>query len=134
MRLSTRSRYGLRAMKRIAMAGGGPVTGEQIASLEDVSKKYLDAILGRLRQAGLLDGYKGQGGGYVLSRPAESIKAHEVVAALEGDLGLVPCVHDPLACEKSDRCATRKLWLTASVAVEDALSGVTISDLVKAEN
>ena len=133
MRLSTRSRYGLRAAKCIALAGGVPVTSEQIAEREDVSKKYLDGILGALRTAGLVESHRGQGGGYTLSRAADQIRASEVVGVLEGGIGLVPCVSDRGACAKVDVCATREVWCAASKAIEDVLSAVTVADLAARE-
>jgi len=133
MRLSTRSRYGLRAVKCIALAGGGPVTSEEIAEREDVSKKYLDGILGALRAAGLVESHRGQGGGYTLSRAAGEIRASDVVGVLEGGGALVPCVDEREACDKVDACATREVWCAASKAVSEVLAGVTVADLAARE-
>lgn len=133
MRLSTRSRYGLRAVKCIALAGGAPVTSEQIAEREDVSKKYLDRILGALRGAGLVESHRGQGGGYTLSRPADRIRASDVVEVLEGGIALVPCVDDRAACRKVDVCATREVWCAASKAITEVLDAVTVADLAARE-
>ena len=76
MKMSSQSRYGLRAMVAIAGSAQGPSRSEQLAEKEGVSKKYLDAILGSLREAGLLRTVRGPGGGYVLARPAARI-SHE---------------------------------------------------------
>ncbi len=133
MRLSTRSRYGLRAMKCIALAGGEPLTSEEIAGREDVSKKYLDGILGALRGAGLIESHRGQGGGYTLSRAPGQISANEVVEVLEGGTALVPCLDDPAQCSRSPGCATREVWKAVSVAIGEVLLGVTIEDLASKE-
>jgi len=105
MRLSTRSRYGLRAMVFMARNAARVVSSEMIAESEDISKKYLDRILNKLRKSGLLRSVKGQGGGYVLSRPADEIRTDQIVAALEGSLCLVACVDHPYA--RKHRIAAR---------------------------
>jgi Rrf2 family protein len=129
MRLSTRARYGLRAMTAIARHPGTFATSEFLAEKEDVSKKYLDAILGRLRRAGLLEAVRGQHGGYRLARPAEVITAAHVVEALEGGLAMVPCTDDASLCERASRCPTRPVWRAASEAMREALAELTLAEL-----
>ncbi len=129
MRLSTRSRYGLRAMVSVARNGREPVTSETLAACEDLSKKYLDRLLNMLRGGALLKSYKGKGGGYILARPAEEISVSDIVCAMEESICLVPCVDDPSACTKSDACTSRHVWSTVAAAVKDTLDGITIADL-----
>ncbi len=129
MRISTRSRYGLRAMVSIARSLQNPVSSETLAACEDVSKKYLDRLLNKLRGAGLLKSYRGQGGGYVLARPAADIRVGEIVCTLEDGIRLVPCVDDPTACAKTDRCPAREVWRTVSAAMKESLDGFTLADL-----
>lgn len=129
MRLSTRSRYGLRAMVSIARANGDPVTSDTVAACENVSKKYLDRILGSLRAAGLLESHRGKGGGYVLARSPELISAADIVSALETGDGIVPCVPDPGACSKYDGCPTRSVWERLASAIDESLGGVTLAEL-----
>lgn len=116
-------------MKAIARSGSMPITSDEVSEGEDVSKKYLDGILGRLRRAGLLRTFRGRGGGYVLARPAEEITAGEVVRVLEGGFGVVPCVDAPRKCGKSGHCATREVWCSVSAAVNEVLHKVTIASL-----
>lgn len=130
MRLSTRSRYGLRAVVSIARSAQTPVTSETLAACEDVSKKYLDRLLNTLRCAGLLQSIKGKGGGYILARPAAEIKVSDIVCALEGGICLVPCVDDPAVCAKADTCPSRQVWLATAEIMKDTLSGMTLADLV----
>lgn len=130
MRLSTRSRYGLRAMVSIARSLQNPVSSETLAACEDVSKKYLDRLLNKLRSAGLLKSFKGQGGGYVLARPAEDISVGDIVCTLEDGICLVPCVDDHTACTKVDKCPTREVWRIVSAVMKESLNGFTLADLV----
>jgi len=105
-----------------------------IAEGEGLSKKYLDRILNRLRKSGLLRSAKGQGGGYVLSRPAEQIRTDEILAALEGSLCLVACVDDPSKCEKSSDCRTRKVWSRIASVVNESLRCISLRQLAEGED
>ena len=129
VRLSTRSRYGLRAVVSITRNERKPVTCETLAACEDVSKKYLDRLLNLLRGAGLLRSSKGKGGGYILARPPEEITVGDVVCALESGMYLVPCVDDPSVCEKAGTCPSRQVWCTAAAVMKDTLNGITLADL-----
>lgn len=129
MKLSTRSRYGLRAMVAVARRPGSFLTSEVIANDEGLSKKYLDTILGSLRQAGLLKAAHGSRGGYSLARPAEATTAAEVVEALEGRIAIVPCAEDAASCERSPQCPTRGVWRAASDAVREVLAKLTLAEL-----
>lgn len=130
MRLSTRSRYGLRAMVSIARRPQNPVSSQTLAACEDVSKKYLDRLLNKLRCAGLLKSVKGLGGGYILARPAEDIRVGDIVYTLEDGVCLVPCVDDPTACTKAGRCPTQEVWRAVSTVMKESLNGFTLADLV----
>ncbi|HSG26902.1 MAG TPA: Rrf2 family transcriptional regulator, partial [Candidatus Krumholzibacterium sp.] len=86
MKLSTRTRYGLRAIVNIAKSADRPISSESIADCESISKKYLDGILAELRKAGLVQSFRGQNGGYMLARHAGEITVTDVIAALEGGI------------------------------------------------
>ena len=132
MRLSTRSRYGVRAL--IALAFQEEPDGHcarEIADEESLSKKYLESILAQLRTSGFVRSVRGAHGGYVLARAPSEITVAEVVRALEGSLALVECSDDPSYCERSIVCATREVWIAAERALNDAMVGITIEDLVK---
>jgi len=119
----------MRAMVAIARRPDGYHTGARIASEEGVSKKYLDSILGRLRETSLVDAVRGSKGGYRLARPASDIAAADVVEALDGPVSIVPCVEDSDTCERASRCPTRHLWQSVSDAARDALDKLTLAEL-----
>lgn len=129
MRFSTRSRYGLRAMIDIARGMDEPVTCEEIAECETVSKKYLDGILGALRRAGLLTSVRGHGGGYRLARPPREISVFDIVRALERSSDIVPCVGAPERCGRSDACTAREVWRRVSHGLDVMLSGMRLADI-----
>jgi Rrf2 family cysteine metabolism transcriptional repressor len=134
MRISTRGRYGLRAMFELARGfGEAPVLMSTIAVSQGLSRKHLHTLLTSLKSAGLVRSVRGPGGGFVLSRPPDRIRLSEVLHALEGPLSLVHCVADRRACERSNGCPARDVWQRLSKAIESMLDSVTLKDLVSAE-
>jgi Rrf2 family transcriptional regulator, cysteine metabolism repressor len=133
MKLSTRARYGLRAMVDLAEHGGdgAPLMMRAIAEQQGLSKRYLDNIFATLRQAGLVRSVRGASGGYRLACEADDIRVDQVVEALEGNLELVHCEEHAKDCTRYRRCATSEVWHAASVALRDSLSSMTLADLVK---
>lgn len=101
-----------------------------IAEREDISRKYLHALLTSLKAAGLVRSVRGSGGGYVLARPPRDIRLNEVVQVLEGSLTLADCVKDRRVCERADSCIGMELWRDMSHALENLLGGITLQDLM----
>lgn len=133
MHVSTRSRYGLRAMLYLALHDDGrPVPLSQIASSEGLPAPFLERIAGGLRKGGLVTASRGVAGGYRLARPAASITAADIVVALDGPLDVLACVHDQGACERANGCMSRAVWARLDDAITAALAGVTLKDLMEA--
>jgi Rrf2 family protein len=132
VKISTRSRYGLRAMLELALHHGeGPVMMQSIADNQGVSRKYLDTIFTSLKNAGLIHSRRGIGGGHVLGRAPAEIRVSDILRAIEGPITLVDCVHDPSFCSRTHRCVTRDIWLDVTVAIERVLDSMTLADLVQ---
>lgn len=130
MKLSTRTRYGVRMMLALAAREGeGPVFLKEIARSEDISEKYLSQIIIPLKAKGLLAAFRGAHGGYILGRPASEIRLREIVEPLEGDLRLVECVGNPKTCRRSARCVTREVWEGMSSRLLEYLDSLTLEDL-----
>ena len=87
-------------------------------------------MLTSLKSAGLVRGIRGPGGGFLLTKAPSEIRLGEVLRALEGPLTLVYCVPDRRACDRANRCAARKVWRKLTGAIEEALDGITLQDLV----
>jgi len=131
VQLSTRARYGFRAMLELAVHHGrGPVPLKTVAQCQGISLKYLEQLFARLRAAGLVQGVRGTGGGYILARAPGEITLAELFAALEGSIALVACVDRPATCSQADGCVTRKLWVELKEASDGILGGRTLQDLV----
>jgi Rrf2 family cysteine metabolism transcriptional repressor len=130
MRLNTKMRYGSRALLELARHyDRGPLTLAEIARAQEISKKYLEALLASLRSAGLLRAERGPGGGYLLARPPEEITLRDVFSVLETPEPYVPCTADPAACERRDACATRRVWAEMYDASMRVLEATTLADL-----
>jgi Rrf2 family protein len=132
MRISSRCEYGLRAMVFLAVRGDErPVPLPEIAAHEDIPGPFLERILARLRDSGLVRATRGVSGGYQLALPAGEIAVGDVVTALEGPLTLVGCLPDDAGCARSDSCASKFVWRRLESAISGALNGVTLEDLTK---
>ncbi len=132
MKLSTRSRYGVRLLLELALNNAkGQVFLKDIAREEEISEKYLSLIIIPLKAAGLVSSMRGAHGGYVLAKPPSKITLKEVVNILEGDTCLVDCVKDPSKCSRSGTCASRDLWSIISDKVSETLGSFTLEDLVR---
>lgn len=131
MRLTTKCRYGTRAMLEMALAyGKGPVQLNQIAEHQGISRKYLVHLLASLKAAGLVKAVRGARGGYLLEKHPSDIKLIEIFRILEGSTSPVECVDDPRACPKSELCVTREVWIRIRNAMNEVLESTTLQDLV----
>ncbi|MCD6520002.1 MAG: Rrf2 family transcriptional regulator [Anaerolineae bacterium] len=133
MKLSTKTRYGTRAMLELALAHerGTPLNAREIAQHQNVSVKYLEHLLAALQASGLLHSMRGPQGGYTLARPPEEITLRQIYDALEGSQALVECTRDPQLCEKADLCVTREIWAEMFAACMAVLERTTLADLVQ---
>ncbi len=132
MRISTRGRYALRAMIDLALhTDEGTVSRQDIVARQAISSDYVAQLFRRLQAAGLVEGVKGPGGGYRLARDAASIRAGDVVRAVEGPVALVHCVapNDTPSCNRVEHCVTRLLWKRLSETVTEFLDSITLRDL-----
>jgi Rrf2 family protein len=130
MKVSTKGRYGTRAVLDVALhADEGLVHLRDIAERQEVSKKYLEHLVARLEADGLLRTVRGAGGGVALGRPPSEITVLDILCALEGSLAPVECVDRPEVCSRSVNCGTRDLWIELSGIVTEFLGSVTLDDL-----
>lgn len=130
MKLSTKSRYGLRLLFRLATAGKEIVPLSEIAEKEAISEKYLEHIINRLKVAGIVQAQRGIKGGYILSKNPTEISLLEVVETLEGPLTLVDCV-GKRACGRMASCPTQWVWDRLSTVLRQELSRMTLDDMIR---
>ena len=131
MKLSTRSKYGLRAMLELALAyGQKPMQIRMIAEKQDISSKYLEQLIAMMRSSGLVRSIRGPKGGYILSKPPSDIKLSEIFTVLEGPMVVVDCLVYPEYCPRCADCVTRSIWSDIQDAMMGILDSTTLQDLV----
>lgn len=146
MLFSTKAEYGVRLMVELGRrAGGGspaeaePVSLGAVAEAETLPLSYLEHLVAKLRDEGLVRSVRGAHGGYRLARPAEEITMLDVVEALEGPVTPMECFHAErdgrvLCSHETDgdrACATKLLWTRVQGGVNRALTGTTLAELVE---
>jgi len=132
MKLSTRGRYGLKALLDLAAhQGEGLVLLKDIARRQEVSLPYLEHLITPLIAAGLVMSTRGARGGVSLLKPPSEIKLGEVVQLLEGSIAPVDCVNNPALCHRSTFCVTRDVWVEVKEAMSQVLDSTTLQDLVE---
>lgn len=135
MKISTRGRYGLRAMVDIAIEsnGGNCVNLKSIASRQGIPENYLEQILALLKKNSLISSIRGAAGGYILSKDPSQILVGEMLRALEGSLSPVECLEsDSSVCGTADcgHCSTKSVWAKIYQSLNDVVDSITLMDLV----
>lgn len=134
MKLSTRGRYGLRAMIDMAQSTDqNPIATHSIAERQGISERYLEQLMVPLKRAGLVKSIRGSQGGYLLGKSPEDITAGDIIRVLEGPIAPVECVSEinPETCDRSDYCITRTLWAEIRNSVAKVLDSYTLADLAR---
>jgi Rrf2 family protein len=134
--LTAKGKYALKALIYLStLEPGEKAQGLAIAKAGNIPKKFLDAILGELRGAGVVYTKKGPGGGYMLARAATDIKIGHVVRAIDGPLAPIACAsrsaYQPCGdCKSVKACAVRFTMTKVRDAISDVLDRMTIADMV----
>lgn len=133
MLISSKGRYALRLMIYIAAFGEdeGRIALREVADREDISLKYLEQLVRPLMHAGLLRSVRGKGGGYVLARPADTIRAGDILRVAEGTTAPVACEGLEGSCTRADLCSTVRFWTGLDEVIERYVDGVTLAELAR---
>ena len=133
MIVSTRGRYALRVMVDLAEnEKTGYIPLKDISARQDISQKYLEAIMTILSKNGFVDGVHGKGGGYKLNRKPEEYKIGDILRLTEGTLAPVAClVKGAEPCAKAEQCTTLPMWTKLDDMINSYLDSVSIKDLMK---
>lgn len=132
MRLSTRGRYGLKAMYQLAIYyGEGPIPLKEIAQKEELSENYLEQLVSQLRREGLLESVRGAQGGYMLAMPPKKITVGNILRILEGNLGPADCImEDEFQCEREEDCITKFVWMRIKESIDKVVDSITLQDML----
>jgi len=135
MKMSTKSRYGLRFMIDLATNGNAQdkVPLQQVAKRQAISEKYLWQIANRLKAAGLIRATVGPHGGYALAKSPLTITLRDILAVLEEDCTLVACVTTPTVCPRSNACASREVWKELDEKLVEVMKSITLSVMAAKE-
>ncbi len=133
MLISTKGRYALRVMIDLAEHKDAErIPLKEIAERQDISQKYIEAIMTLLSKKGFVDAAHGKGGGYKLNRKPEEYKIGEILRLTEGSLSPVACLEAGAEeCPKKANCRTLPLWTKMDELVEGYLDSVSLADLMK---
>lgn len=136
MKLSTRGRYGLKAMFQLALHNGeGPISLNQIADTQNLSVSYLEQLFAVLRKDGLINSVRGAQGGYMLSRDPKDITVGNILRSLEGNLAPSDCVmDDEIGCGKEDGCVTKMVWVKIKDSIDEVVDSISLQDMINDEN
>lgn len=136
MKLSTKCRYGVRAMLEIGRQythEGTPVKRKDISKAQDISHGYLENILIALKSHKLIRTTRGANGGFILEKSPDKITLLDLVLALEGSIAPVDCIENKTVCAKSGFCVARLAWEKLHIAQTTTLAAISLQDLLDAE-
>ena len=132
MKLSTRTRYGTRALLELALhRREEPVFLKDIAKRQQISLPYLEHLIAPLIAGGIIRSTKGPRGGVSLVKNPEEIRLSEITHLLEGSVAPVECVDDLGMCNRSEFCVTRDIWSELKEVMDRVLESTTLQDLVE---
>ncbi|MCR3757887.1 Rrf2 family transcriptional regulator [Clostridium felsineum] len=130
MKLSTKGRYGVKAMVDLAIHyGEDPVSIKSISERQKISESYLEQLFVPLRKANLIKSIRGSQGGYVLSKEPKDIYISNIFDVLEGPIEISDCVESD-NCNNSDYCVTRLLWVKIKESIDNVTKTITLKDMV----
>ena len=131
MKLSTKGKYGLKAMFELALSSNGePVSLKYIAKKQGISDQYLEQIFSILKKAGLVKSVRGAQGGYYISKEASEITVADILKVLEGDMAFTECLLDKDLCENFDSCATKYVWAKIKESIEEVTNSISLQDMI----
>ena len=139
LKLTTKGRYGLRAVIDLAMyAKKEPVSLSDVAERQNISISYLEQLVAKLKKAGIVQSTRGAQGGYALAKAPEEISVGEILRALEGSLSPVDCSavdgEGETECSASNFCVTKYVWKRINDSINDTVNNMFLSELLEESN
>ena len=136
MKISTKGRYGLKAMVDLAVHcdEGACVSLKSIAERQGISEAYLEQLMAILKKNGFVKSIRGAQGGYILEKDIEEISVGDILSVLEGPLTVVECVSNKenASCGSAncEKCVTRNVWEKISDSLYEVVNAISLKNLV----
>ncbi|MBH1940620.1 Rrf2 family transcriptional regulator [Mobilitalea sibirica] len=133
MKISSKGRYGLRAMIDLILNSNNEqehVSLISIAQRQDLSKNYLEQVFAILRKTGIVKSVKGAQGGYILAKASSEITVGDVLRALEGDMSVYDEEESRLINNKIENCIRNNIWNRLDEKIIEIIDGITLEDIV----
>ncbi len=134
MRITTKGRYGLRAILKLAeQEDGKPVSISSIAAEEDISPEFLEQIFYKMKKSGIIKSTRGPGGGFSLSRPVDQITIEDLLISVGEPVMLTPCSTDDCKkdCDRTENCKAYTIWNDISDHINEYFRTLTIKDIIE---
>lgn len=133
MKVTTKGRYGLKAMIDIAVYGeDGQISLKNIAARQNISEAYLEQLISVLKKVGVVKSTRGSKGGYRLGMDADEIKIGTILRALEGTFSPMSCDSDNTNCpDDCECCAAKSVWLKMENSLNEAADSITLKELAE---
>lgn len=132
MRVSTKSRYGLRFMLELAQRDSElPVMLKDIAKAQGISEKYLSQIVIPLKKKGYIKSARGARGGYFIGKNPEEITMMDLVLALEDHFFIVECLRDPKSCPRIKKCVSNHFWAKLQFDITTTMRSHSLADMLQ---
>lgn len=130
MKLSTKGRYGVKAMVDLAINyGKSPISIKSISSRQNISEYYLEQLFSVLRKSELITSIRGSNGGYILAKAPKDITVYQILEVLEGPIEISNCLESD-GCNNIDCCATRTVWKKIKESIDSVTTSITLQDIV----
>ncbi len=131
MILSTKGRYGLKAIFELALSyGEGPVSLKKICDKYQISENYLEQLFGKLKRAGHIESTRGAQGGYSLARNPKDITVGMILRTLEGEITASDCINKEI-CSRESICATRTIWEKIETSINNVIDNISLFDMIE---
>jgi len=131
LKISTRTRYGIRTMLEIASGSGDGIFQKDIAQSQDISNKYLDHIIHALKASKLISNVKGKKSGYKLTRKPSEISLYDIHNAFEPGICIIDCLSGNYECKRQTDCLAVGFWKNLNDLIVDYFKSVTMDDLIR---
>ncbi len=130
MKLSTKGKYGVKAMVDLAINfGKSPISIKNISMRQHISEYYLEQLFSQLRKAKLIKSVRGAQGGYILNKEPKEITVSDIFDVLEGPIEISDCIEGEV-CSNSSCCASRLLWEKLKESIDNVTKTMTLQDMI----